>query len=269
MHRYKTPLLAIALLMLCLPLPASAQVPALEPLKFETRYDISLGPMGIGRLRIIYREDTFGYRIKVDTKTRGLVHMFAPLQSVAEARGSKQDGSYVPTHYISKADKDGDEKDRLVEIRYDEKGHITERTRKPADSPTWRPVVPLAKANEATDPMSAFFVARKLMRDAMVHNQRETSVLTYDGARLARMTLKVVSRARTEINGKYVDAINTVLTREPIDGYTPKELKKFKEGDPTVHVYFSADGRLMPLKVSMKLFYGELSAVLVEQRRID
>jgi|GEM_PF-2527570 len=264
MHRYKKLLLPLATLLL-VPLAASAQVPELAPLRYETRYDITLGGLAIGRLRITAMEDTFGYRMSVDTKTRGIVDFFAPLKSLATVRGAiTEEGEYLPTLYTSKADKDGDDKDRKVSIAYDDEGRITTRSRVPGDDPKWRPVVPLDKASAALDPMTGFFVLRKTLRDAMANEQREASVTTYDGARLATMRVKVVSRARIEVQGKHVNAINAVVTRYPIDGYTPKELKKYKEGDPVVHVYFSADERLMPLVATISLFYGDVRAELTE-----
>lgn len=268
MIRYKTWLPALLSLLLIAPV-AEAQVPKLEPLRYEARYDVHLAALPIGRIRMTVKEDQFGYSLKLDTKSRGIVSLFSPLRSVATVEGSYgTNRSYLPRRYVSEAEKDGDEKGRVATLVYDERGTITTRTRSNPDDPRWRPVVPMAELTDAVDPMSAFFVLRQRMRDAMERNEREVSVLTYDTARLARMKLKVVSRARIEVRGKYVDAINTVLTREPLNGYTPKELKKFQEGDPVVHVYFSADGRLMPLTISARLFYGEIKASLTEYKTI-
>ena len=268
MHRYKKPLLSVLLLLLA-PLAAQAQVPELAPLQHTARYDIRFSGMGVGRLRITATENNFSYSMKVDTKTSGLVGFFAPLQSVAKAEGSiTPQGNYRPRLYSSSAERDGDEKGRRVNMTYDEHGIITFRERVPNQDPSYRPVVPIAEASAAVDPITGFFALRRLMRDTMARDQREASVKTYDAARLATMSMKVVSRARIEIGGKYVDAINTVLKREPMTGYTRKELKKFKEGDPTVHVYFSADARFMPLKITIKLPLGTLSAELVELKEL-
>lgn len=265
MRAYKIPLLAIG--MLLLPTLAPAQVPELVPLNLATRYDVDVGGMAIGRLRIYATEDNFTYRLKIDTKTSGLIDIFAPLTSVASAHGRRTaEGQYMPQLYSSTAERDGNEKGRRVRIVYDEHGTITERERVPNQDPTYRPVVPITQASAAADPITGFFLLRKKLRDAMERNEREVQIETYDAARLATMTLRVVSRARIELNGKYVDAINTVITRQPVAGYTRKELKKFKEGDPVVHLYFSPDERLIPLMVTVALPFGTMRATLVENK---
>ncbi len=262
-HRYK-----ILLAVFCIFTTASAhaQVPELAPLVLKTRYDVTLGGINVGRIRITVREDDFRYHMLIDTKSRGLVDMFSPLQSIATVEGHRTpEGEYQANLYKSKADKDGDENDRRVLIQYDADGTIVKRERVPGDDPAWRPVVPLDQASFADDPMTGFFVHRAALRNAMARNQREAVARTYDGARLADLTLKVVSRARIEIMGNFTDAINTVLTRQPINGYTPKELKKFGDGDPIVHIYFSADARMIPLMATVRVPYlGELKAVMVE-----
>ncbi len=262
MRRYKK-LIYPLLFLTFAPFSANAAVPELTPLNYTTRYDVTVGGITIGRIRINTHEDTFSYRMSVDTKTSGLVNFFAPLESIARVAGSVINGEHRARTYTSLAKKDGKDKNRRVEVTYDPAGNILTQMRVP-DQTGWRPEVPLEKANEAKDPMTGFMVLRQTLRNAMAQEQREASTLTYDGARLARMTLKVVSRAKIEIQGKYVDAINAVVTREPIDGYTPKELKKYKEGDPVIHVYFSADERLMPLQVTLGLSYATVRATLVE-----
>lgn len=265
MHRYKKlllPLLFVALTPVALP----AQVPELSPLNYETKYEVTMGGLTIGRLRITALEDAFGYRMVVDTKTKGIVDFFAPLESVAIVKGAVVEGNYVPTLYTSKVLKDGNDKNRKVEIVYDVDGNIAKRSRVPGDDPKWRPVVSLKEINGAPDPMTGSFMLRSKLREAMARNERETSIITYDGARLVRMKAKVVSRARIKIQDKYVNAINTIITREPINGYTPKELKKFKAGDPVIHVFFSADERLMPLQATISLFYGDINATLTEYK---
>ena len=70
------------------------------------------------------------------------------------------------------------------------------------------------------------------------------------------------SRTRFEIMGKRMNVINTDLTREPIAGYKQKELKKFKEGDPAIHVYFSADEQFLPVQADIAISYGTITAKL-------
>lgn len=241
--------------------PALAVVPPLEPLNLTARYDVYWNGLPLGRLRITVKEDMLGYALSVDTKTRGLADIFAESRSFAQARGTRSDDRYIPRYYLSES---ASENQRKTVITYDETGAIEQRERTPQDNPAWRPIVPLNEANTATDPITAFFIARQRMHDNIANNVRETQVRTYEGARLALFNIEVISPATLKIMKKSVNAINTVPTRTILNGYTPKEIKKYKKGDPTVHVYFSADGRFIPLLAEVNLPLGTLKAELTE-----
>lgn len=251
----------IALTLWLLAAPAMAQVPPLEPLNLEVRYDVYWNGLPLGRVRITAKEDDFTYKLVVDSKTRGLADIFAESKSVAFAQGRMADGEYIASRYESRSDS---ENKRHTVMTYDETGAILTRDRTPQDDPAWRPVVPLSEANTATDPITAFFVLRQRMHQNIASNIKETQVKTYEGARLALFDFTVVSRASLKIMKQSVNAINIVPKRTILNGYTPKEQKKFAKGDPTVHVYFSADGRFIPLLAEVKLPFGTLKAELTE-----
>lgn len=241
--------------------PVSAGVPALEPLNYKLKYDVTWNGFTIGRLRIRVSEDAFSYRVSIDTKTSGIARLFSSEKSVAIAEGRVVDGRYIPTKYTSRGDNGS--RQRTV-ITYDASGAIATRDRKPPITGKSRKEVPLEQANAATDPASAFFILRKKLHTAMKANVRDVSTHTYDGVRFAEMLIHVVSPARVEVFDKYENAINTVITRKPLNGYSAKELKKFKEGDPPAHIYFSTDGRFMPLKAQVQTNIGTIAATLSE-----
>ncbi len=261
MRRYK--ILVFALISAAAPLAAGAQVPPLEPATSSLRYDASFDGLPIGHMFVTIHETSMHYDMKIDTKSGGLVNVFAPLKSVATATGTRDaNGGYIPSVYDSFNDKDGEIHDKKTHLTYHDDGTLDTRERNPDDDPNWRPPVPPAEVGTAADPITAFLQHRRLLHDAMANERHDASVTSYDGARLCGIHFHVVSPAHVEIMGKYVDAINTVITRHPIAGYTPKELKKFNIGDPVMHVYFSADGRLMPVMMTIALPYGEVKIVL-------
>ena len=262
MRRYKRLVFA---LICATPLAASTQVPPLEPATASLRYDASIGVLPLGHMFVNIHETPLHYDMKIDTKSQGLVDVFAPIKSVAQVDGHRDEtGNYVPHDYHSFNDRDGEIHDKKIHLTYGDTGHLASRERNPDDDPNWRPPVPAADVGTAADPITGFLQHRRLLHDAMANERHDASVTTYDGARLAGIHFHVVSPARIEIMGKYVDAINTVITRHPIAGYTPKELKKFNQGDPVMHVYFSADGRLMPLMMTIDLTFGEVKIVLTK-----
>lgn len=259
--------IALVLSLLAGSMPAFAEVPALTPLNYEMRYNVAWNGLPIGRVRITAKQDGFGYSMVVDTKTRGMVDMFSGEHALAQVKGRVDESlGFIPQLYDSRSlsKKDG----RTTTITYDGEGKIKERKRTPPDGDS-RPVVALDEANTATDPITAFFVLREKMHGNIARNQRETVIRTYEGARLAEFTFKVISRARVEVGGEYVNAINVVPKRLPLNGYKEKELKKYRAGDPTVHLYMSADERFVPLQASVDLSFGEITAELVDITPIE
>lgn len=249
----------LAIALLC-PL-AQAAVPPLAPLKLHARYRVTWGGLTLGRINVDIDEDALSYHGVVDTKTSGFAKLFSDERTVGEVHGHRTpDGAYVPGTYTSRRSK-GDSGSTTLE--YDADGKLLKRTREPDDDPAWRPPVPPEQANTATDPMTGGLILRKRVHDHMAQEVRDTLLRTYDGARLGEFHARVVSPARVEIGERFRDAINLVVTRQPIAGYTPKELKKYAAGDPIIHLYLSADADMIPLKLSIGTSFGEVDATLV------
>lgn len=241
---------------------AEPAAPALAPLNIKAKYDVAWSGIKIGRIYIESSEDANGYRMSVDTKTSGIAQLFSDEQRVAKVEGHGGLGQpYVPVRYESYPTKD--KKDQKVLIRYDTTGRIDSLQRIPSDDPKWRPLVPADQANTATDPITAGFILREKLYGAAVP---QATVRTYDAARLAEMTFKIVEpHARLTIRDKPIMAVNTVVTRKPITGYTPKELKKFAKGDPEIHLYFSDDAAFLPVRATIDSGFGQITATLVSQ----
>lgn len=259
-HGYK-PIVAAALVA-CAATPATAQVPDLKPFNYALKYNVTWNNLPIGRIRIDTTENEFRYSVSIDTKTRGIVRLFDGTTSTLKTIGRfDEDEKPIASSYesISK----GDDKTKTTIVRYNMDGKIIKRVRDPADDPASRKPVPIEDANRALDPLSAMYILRKKMHDNIANNIPETKLRTYDGARLADMSFTVISRASLEIMGEHADAINTVMKRTPIAGYKEKEMKKWRAGDPTIHVYWSADGRFIPLQADIDLKFGGISAKLV------
>lgn len=256
--RYKS-----LLCVLCLACATGAA--AAEPIKdlnFNGKYEIAWSGIPLGRIVLRISEDATHYQMSVDTKTRGIGAIISDTKQWAEAHGSVKDGVYIPAFYESRPQKDphGD----IVTLTYDEKGDIAKRVRTQDDDPTWRPPVPFAEVNTARDPITAAFMLRRALYQAVAENKREVSTRTYDGLKLATMKLMRDNDAKVAVMDNYRDTVNVQITRTPINGYTPKEIKKFNKGDPEIHLYFSKDAAFMPLRATAKIPVGELSMTLEE-----
>lgn len=248
------------------PLPSPTNGPPLSPLHYETRYDGRFLGIKVGRLRVRMQEADGHYDIALDTKLSGMARIFSSIRSFAVARGTvAADGQTVtPQFYESTEEVAGNPTGRVARLRFDEKGMLTERLRQPMDDPNWRPIVPIAQAQTGVDPISAYLSLRPEIQEALAKNAQEAVLRTYDGARLAAMRFRILGRTRVTIMDQEMPVIDTVLTRQPIAGYSPKELKLFQTGDPEIHIYFSDDARLLPVLATIGLSGGEFTITLEE-----
>jgi hypothetical protein len=254
---------AYCLLSLMAAAAAQADEP-IQPLVIKGKYSIAWSGIPLGRILIEAHEDGASYRMSIDTKTKGIGALVSDEARVVSAQGSKSaDGTYIPITYNSRPHRKG-ENERTT-LTYDTKGDITKRERVPEDDPAWRPPVPFAEVNTARDPITAAFILRRKLYAALADNKAEVGMHIYDGVRLADMKLIRSSDARVAIMDKYFESVNVGITRTPINGYTPKELKKFKKGDPAIHLYFTKDAAFLPIRATAKTPVGELSMTLSEK----
>ncbi len=256
--------IGIALLSLCLAAPVFAAAEPLKPFNLTGRYNIAWSGITLGRIILTVREDGASYAMSVDTKTRGIGAMISDEKRIVSAEGTKNEAAdYIPVRYHSAPQKkaEGD----IVTLTYDAKGDIAKRERKDPDDPSWRPLPSNEEINTARDPITAAFILRQKL-----YSQRDTAdtnVVTrsYDGLRLAEMRFIRTLNAKVEVMGHYVDTVRVAVKRAPINGYTAKELKKYKKGDPEIHVYFSNDADFLPVRATARAGIGELSMTLIEK----
>jgi hypothetical protein len=257
----------IAVFCLSLLAPQARAEGTLAPLNINARYNVAWSGIVIGRIILHGNEDAGSYSLSVDTKTHGLGSLITDESSMVTAHGAKKpDGTYVPAAYDSGPQKAGDTRRDITHLVYNAEGNIEKRTREPEDDPAWRPPVKFADIDTARDPITAGFILRKALHDAIDTKTMEVSNRTYDGARLATMKFTRTANAKVEVMDTYRDTIDVQVTRTPITGYTPKELKKFNKGDPEIHLYFSNDDAFLPVRASAKVLLGELSLTMVDDK---
>jgi hypothetical protein len=252
----------------CLPAMAQTPVPATplpSPLIMNAHYEVDWSGIPIGRVNITSSEDASGYHMRVDTKTSGIAQLFSDERRVAEVTGHGGLGEpYLATRYESKPQKDT--KGQSTLITYDAQGHIAAQQRIPGDDPAWRPPVPVEQADNAADSITAGFILRRMLYGALITHAPMVSTKTYDGARLAEMKLTVAhEHVNMPLMGKPADVVDVIVTRIPITGYTPKELKKFAKGDPEIHLYFTQDSAFLPVKVTVDSAFGEITGTMEQK----
>ena len=243
----------LALIALAAPAHATPTLPE------NLYYSISWNGLSLGRIRVTSSETATTYSMLVDTKSKGVAATFSPFRTLAEVQGTKTNGTYLPTRYHSRSEKSDEGGDHSTLITYDTKGAITERTLVPPNTdPAWRPIVPLKKAQTATDPITALIAMRARLSTNASQGVTDTIMRSYDGKRLAELKATIIED--DEAADRSTPVIVTRITRNPIDGYTQKELKKHAEGDPDFIVWFTNDQHLMPERLELQLMLGTIVA---------
>lgn len=238
------------------PMPARAEA-VLAPFNVKARYELSWNGLTVGRLIVTASEDANHYDMMLDSKTHGIGALISDDKTVTRTNGIKNAaGDYLILHYEFRPI--GKDEDDYITLDYDAKGKIMKRVRTKDDDPTWRPPVPNEQIDTAHDPLTVIFILRRLLYAAMASNQHEISTRSYDGMRLFEMKLVRDGVKRLEVEGKKIEVIDVVVQRVPVNGYTPKEIKKYKKGDPDIHFYFSNDAAFIPVRATADTGFGDL-----------
>ena len=235
--------------------------PTLELLSGEYKYRIAWNGIKIGRVNFYFEETEQAYRVIVDTKTSGVARLFHALHSTTTGNGRKIEGRYIPQFYHANSNSE-EGKGRVAKLYFNAEGMLERREVSPPEDPLWRPEVPLEELAGAVDPVTIFFVMRQEIARNLTYNIKTTSARVYDGRRLAEISVRAINAGTRLMDDAVVPMLNTIITRQPMNGYTPKEMKKFEDGDPVLHLYFSRDKRFMPIAAETYLRFGTISATL-------
>lgn len=264
-------LASLLLIALCLATPARA----LTAISEHAYYRLEWNGIPIGRIRVDAEESGDSYSMIVDTKSKGVISVFSPFRTVATISGTKEGDAYLPRTYRTRSEKNDECPASFASkhldncgthMSYSEAGLLTERVLVPPNlDPSYRPIVDLAEASTGTDPITGYFRLREKLRRNIDQGMRTTTVRTYDGKRLADMTATTAERTEINVDDAKHPVIATRLTRKPIAGYTQKELRKFKEGDPIITAYFSDDDAMQLLRLELELTLGNITMELGEE----
>lgn len=221
-------------------------------------YHISWSGVPVGFLLIDADETTEGYHIDVRTKATGILRMATRHSSSMTTKGIKKDGKYLPQHFETTFKLRDDT--RHITLDFDAKGKLTHETNEPPE-PEWkRPKVESSLKEYALDPLTAFYAHRPLIHRALREKQERFTLRYYDGRRLTDLHYEVNGLTTTEVGKQKTQVLAVTVTREAIAGYRDKELKEMKGKDMKLQLFFSTDGKFLPLRfivdAKMGAFYA-------------
>ncbi len=253
--------LSFGLLCLGLILTYPAQAEELEDLQMRGDYMIDVSAIPVGKVKVLLDEKPSHYSAYTKIRTTGVVDVIKRHRREAWAQGWKQSDGYQTEAYRYKS---ADGKKRKIVMHFDRQGILKKRTNTPEDNHTTRPAVLDKHENDSFDPISAALQLRYLLHQVMQLPDPEDKAImvpVYDGRRYMHLIAAIHGEATIVYNDIEETVIMVQLSREPIDGYTQKELDTFKElEDPEVYVYFRPSD-YVPIKFEIPLDYVRIDAV--------
>lgn len=247
-------LIAVLLLALCLTVPAMAQESGPSFNRQGTWY-ISWSGIPFAKLWISIEETVDNYRLTASYKSRGLVRIFSRSKSLTLSNGVRVGDTIRALEY----NYENEDEDKHTLLQFDLAGELIRREVEPDDDPTHRPPVSAAEIKGAATPGDALFVLREMVRQAEKQGKSEFSVRFYEGKRLMLVTGSISQDTNYTINKKDYVVRKLTLSRELLSGFTDKEIKRYKKGEPPLYLYLDAE-TLFPIAMEVEIKLGTVKA---------
>ena len=237
-------------------MPAMAEE-LLAPIEFTGRYALEMAGIPFGSIDISFEQDASRYHAVSDAATVGIARMFVKHSSHSTSQGSGAGFHYNDVEYAS----DYSTRNKKKSARFTKKNGVMTRSQSlPPDEK--RPVVSQALKNTAYDPLAIALAIRVELARALQGGPQDFTLDYFDGKRLYRADFSYEGEKNIRIHGQKYPVHVVTATRKLIGGYTPKEFEKAKEPEPTLSIYFSNDGRLVPLRLDVPLGFATAAATL-------
>lgn len=230
--------------------PASA---ALAPLSERMHYDFSWMGMGFGAMDLNAHESAGRYEATMTIRSTGLAQLFSPLSGKIEVNAG-------PGGRLYEAFTTSGSKKNHYKLAWDGAGNLTERIVEPAEDPGHRPDVPPELARGVNDPLSFLLNLRQDLSAARDKGEAHFATRIFDTKRVTEAVFTIEGRETIEWQGEKVPVIHCIGRRVPLAGFTEKEKKRVAKGEPPLHVFFSDDEKLLPIRMHFDAFLGRVKA---------
>jgi uncharacterized protein DUF3108 len=219
-------------------------------------YRVYWAGLPAGDIRLTLRDDPSGYRDEIQIRTEGLPRLVTKFHGSAASGGRlvadhlPQPGYYDAHYDLRKS------KNKRLSMRFADRAGALVADRGPEDTSSKPPLAEKFRQN-VVDPLSALTA----IRDALRRGKRDAfTVQVYDGARRFDVRVRVLSKKQGD------QGLHLELTLAPIAGFKGETSE---DGDPDdaprpVDLILSDDSRLMPLSMSVLLYYMPLTVQLAK-----
>jgi len=216
-------------------------------------YQADWAGLPAARIRLTLHDGPDGYRDEIAIGSEGLPHVVTRFRGTAVAEGKTAGASPMPARFDANYDL-RKRKDRRLRMAFAAKGGAIVAERGAGDT-SRKPELAEKFRRDVIDPLSVI----TLIRAALRRGATAFTLPVYDGARRFDAAVKVLPRNPKE------SGIRLALSLHAIAGFKGETSE---DGDPDdaprpVSLTLSDDARLMPLKMSVPIWFLPLSVSLV------
>ena len=230
-----------------------AVTPALRAEEVSALYRADWSGLSAAHIKLTLHEGNGSYRTEIAVVTEGLPHLVSRFRGTAVVEGKLAvDRGPSPAHYDAKYDL-RKRKDRLLRMNFATRGGAVFAERGPADT-SRKPELKEQFRRDVIDPLSVITAIRAALR----RGEQNFTIPVYDGARRFNAEVRVLPR------NPHDPGIHLALLLRAIAGFKGETSE---DGDPDdaprpVSLTLSDDGKLIPLAMSVKIWFLPLDASL-------
>ena len=228
-----------------------------SPVNFNGQYQFTFSGVEFGRMGIDISQEGGKTAMASDITTTGLLSVFVKhsSHSTYDAAGGK---AIYETHYHTR------KKARYVKLLYSG-AQVTDEILDPKDPPSKRPPVPDEMKKGALNPLAFVLAMRSNLLKREDKNGSTYSVLFYDGRRLTEGDFTIIGKKTILYQNANTNVIEVEARRQLLAGFTESELQDRDPKEPTVHMFYSDDKRMLPLVITVKYGIATIAATLTKE----
>lgn len=233
----------------------SAGAPAARADDIVALYRVEWAGLPAAQVRLSLHEGSDGYRDEIAIVSEGLPRLVTRFRGTAVATGVGGGASRRPAHYAANYDL-RKRKNRELRMVFAAKDGATVAERAPGDT-SRKPELAERFRSNVVDPLSAV----TLIRAALRRGESAFTLPVYDGARRFDAIVSVLPRDPRN------PGIRLALSLHPIAGFKGETSEDSDPDDAPrpVSLTFSDDDRMIPLAMSVPVWFLPLTASFVRQ----
>lgn len=159
-------------------------------------------------------------------------------------------------------------KAKHTRIDYTTLGEVSkEQVSHPANPLKVKPITP-EKKQGSVDPLTAALIAREYVRNYLTQKEgvnNQFAITIYDGKYLFDIQFMIKEQTSITFHGRDVPVVHISFLRNPLAGFSTKELQRMKKYDPVIDLYLTNDEFLLPLQAEGTAPLGKATAILQKE----